>query len=192
MCLSPEAPTRRSCPGCGGRRVPPISPCSSRGLRTGLESDRIAVLYPGSPSGLFRRRALERSARRRAAGPRGAGISRPRAICARSAATRSVFASAYWLEIEVTDFQAEYASAGARPRCTCTCWRASAIRATGAFSANSRPTARQPAAENRLTAIVDAYARAADTAFAEIAGRADGEPGQGFRSSIGRWPPQIR
>jgi len=43
----------------------------------------------------------------------------------------SVFASAYWLEIEVMDFQAEYASGVTAPTIHCACWRASAIRVTG-------------------------------------------------------------
>jgi ABC-type uncharacterized transport system auxiliary subunit len=81
----------------------------------------------------------------------------------------SVFASAYWLEFEVTDFQAEYSSAGAAPvvhvHIQARIGNSGDRRILGQFAASSEQT---PAA-NTLTSIVDAYARAADAALAEIA-----------------------
>jgi ABC-type uncharacterized transport system auxiliary subunit len=81
----------------------------------------------------------------------------------------SVFASAYWLEIEVTDFQAEYTAAGTAPQAhvhlIARIGNASDRRILGRFEADGR----QAAAENRLTAIVDAYARAADAALEQVA-----------------------
>ena len=80
----------------------------------------------------------------------------------------SVFASGYWLEIEVADFQAEYGSGAGAPtvhvRFLTRIGRADDRRIRGQFEAS----ARQPAAENRLSAIVDAYARAADAALLQI------------------------
>ena len=84
----------------------------------------------------------------------------------------SVFASAYWLEIEITDFQAEYTSAATAPTVRVS------LRArlgssgdrhlVGQFAA----TVQKPAAENRLSSIVDAFAGAADASLAEIAAQA--------------------
>ena len=80
-----------------------------------------------------------------------------------------MFDSAYWLEIEVGDFQAEYSPQAAAPTV-----RVSLLarvgtsgerRILGQFTANARVAA----SDNRMSAIVDAYARAADAAFAEIA-----------------------
>jgi ABC-type uncharacterized transport system auxiliary subunit len=81
----------------------------------------------------------------------------------------SAFASGYWLEIEVVDFQAEYAAGAAAPtihvhflaRIGTTAER----RVLGRFEAS----ASQAADDNRLATIVAAYARAADTALAKIA-----------------------
>jgi ABC-type uncharacterized transport system auxiliary subunit len=139
-------------------------------LRTGLESDRLAVLYPD--------RRLDYFAGARWSGALGDVLqdfavqelhshSHLRTVNGDA----SVFASTYWLEIEVTDFQAEYASAAAGPptvhvHLLARIGDAGDRRILGRFEADSR----QPAAENRLSAIVDAYARAADTAFTAIAG----------------------
>jgi ABC-type uncharacterized transport system auxiliary subunit len=80
----------------------------------------------------------------------------------------SVFGSAYWLEIDVIDFQAEYTSAAGAPTVRvhflARLGRSGDRSILGQFTAS----AQQPAAENRLTAIIDAYAHAADAALAEI------------------------
>ena len=141
-------------------------------LRTGLESDRIAVLYPD--------RRLDYFADARWSGALGDVLQdftvqefRAHSHLRTVNGDASVFSSAYWLEVEVTDFQAEYASAAALPtvhvHLLARIGNAGDRRILGQFEADSR----QPAAENRLSAIVDAYARDADTAFTAIAGRAE-------------------
>jgi cholesterol transport system auxiliary component len=141
-------------------------------VRTGLETDRIAVLYPD--------RRLDYFADARWSGPLGDVLQdltvqefHSRANLRTVSGDASVFSSAYWLEIEVSDFQAEYTSGAAAP----TVHVHFLVRVgssgdrsiLGRFEAN----AQQPAAENRLTAIVDAYAHAADAALAEIVAHAD-------------------
>jgi ABC-type uncharacterized transport system auxiliary subunit len=141
-------------------------------LRPGLESDRISVLYPD--------RHLDYFAGARWSGPLGEVIQDLAVQAFRSHANlrsvngdASVFDSPYWLEIEVTDFQAEYTSAAAAPTVhvhfLVSLGRSGDRVILGRYVAN----ALQPAADNRLTAIVDAYARAADAALAEIAAQAD-------------------
>jgi len=81
----------------------------------------------------------------------------------------SVFASTYWLEIEVSDFQAEYSAAGGPPTVHVH------LRARVGNSGDRRVLARfepdvhEAAADNRMGAIVDAYNRAADQALSDIA-----------------------
>jgi len=136
-------------------------------VRTGLGTDRIAVLYPD--------RRLDYIADARWSGPLDQVVqdlvvqafdfdARLRNVSAEA----SAFPSGYWLEILVTDFQAEYASAGSAPtvhvHLLARLGAARDRRVLGTFDVSSRQTA----SENRLTAIVDAYERAADAALAEI------------------------
>lgn len=141
-------------------------------LRTGLETDRIAALYPD--------RHLDYFAGARWSGPLGDVLQdlavqefHARANLRTVSGDASAFASAYWLEIEVTDFQAEYTSTATAPTVhvhfLARIGTSGDRRILGQFAAN----AQQPAAENRLTAIVDAYARAADAALAQIVAHAD-------------------
>ena len=127
-------------------------------LRTGLETDRIAVLYPD--------RHLDYFADARWSGPLGDVLQdfavqefHTHANLRTVSGDASVFPSAYWLEMEVTDFQAEYTSAAAAPtvhvQILARVGNSGDRRVLGRFVAD----ARQQAAENRLTAIVDAYAR---------------------------------
>ena len=136
-------------------------------LRPGLETDRIATLYPD--------RHLDYYAGARWSGPLSEVVQdlavqefRSRAHLRNVSGDASVFGSAYWLEIDVTDFQAEYASAAGAPTVhvhfLARLGRSGDRSILGQFTAS----AQQPAAENRLTAIVDAYAHAADAALAEI------------------------
>jgi ABC-type uncharacterized transport system auxiliary subunit len=136
-------------------------------LITGLETDRIAVLYPD--------RHLDYFADSRWSGPLGDVLQdlavqefRARARLRNVSGDVSAFASAYWLEIEVTDFQAEYSSSGTAPlvhvHLQARLGNSSDRRILGQFAASSE----QPAAANTLTSIVDAYARAADAALADI------------------------
>jgi ABC-type uncharacterized transport system auxiliary subunit len=140
-------------------------------LATGLESDRIAALYPDH--------RLDYFADARWSGAL-ADVLQDFAVQELHAHARfrtvsgdaSVFTSGYWLEIEVTDFQAEYGSASQPP--TVHVHLLARIGNSGDRHILGRfeTDARQPAAENRLSAIVDAYARAADAAFGDIAARA--------------------
>ena len=141
-------------------------------MRTGLETDRIAVLYPD--------RHLDYFAAARWSGPLGDVLQdfavqefHTHANLRTVNGDASVFPSAYWLEMEVTDFQAEYTSAAAAPtvhvQILARVGNSGDRRVLGRFVAN----ARQQAAENRLTAIVDAYAQAADAALADIVAHAD-------------------
>ena len=141
-------------------------------LRTGLETDRIAVLYPD--------RRLDYFADARWSGPLAEVLQdlvlqelHSRGNLRNVSSDASVFSSAYWLEIEVTDFQAEYTSAAAAPTVRvhflARIGSSGERRILGQFEAG----AAQPAADNRLTAIVEAYERAADTALAQIVAHVD-------------------
>jgi ABC-type uncharacterized transport system auxiliary subunit len=141
-------------------------------LRTGLETDRIAVLYPD--------RRLDYFADARWSGPLGDVLQdlvlqefHSRANLRTVSSDASVFSSAYWLEIEVTDFQAEYTSAATAPtvrvHLLARIGGSGDRRILGQFDAS----AVQPAADNRLTAIVEAYAHAADAALTEIVAHVD-------------------
>ena len=139
-------------------------------VRTGLETDRIAALYPD--------RRLDYFADARWSGPLGEVVQdlavqefHSHASLRTVSGDASVFGSAYWLEIEVWDFQAEYTSAAAptvRVQLLARIGSSVDRHIIGQFAA----TAQQPAAENRLTAIVDAYAHAADAAMAQIVAQA--------------------
>jgi len=141
-------------------------------LRPGLESDRIAVLYPD--------RHLDYFADARWSGPLGDVLQdmavqefHSHANLRTVSGDASVFASAYWLEIEVADFQAEYGPASPAPvvhvHFLARIGSSEGRRILGQFEAS----AQQPAAENRLTAIVDAYAHAANAALTELVARVD-------------------
>jgi cholesterol transport system auxiliary component len=136
-------------------------------VRAGLDTDRIAVLYPD--------RRLQYFADARWSGSLDDVVQdlavqafRNGAQLQNVSADASVFGSGYWLEIEIADFQAEYASAGAPPtinvRLLARVGSAGARHILGSFNAG----ARQTATDNRLTAIVDAYERAVNAALAEI------------------------
>jgi cholesterol transport system auxiliary component len=139
--------------------------------RAGLESDRIAVLYPD--------RRLDYFADARWSGPLGEVMQdfavqefHSHASLRTVSADASVFASAYWLEIEITDFQAEYTPPATTPavhvRLLARLGNSGDRHIIGQFAAN----ALEPAAENRLSSIVDAFALAADASLAEIVAQA--------------------
>jgi cholesterol transport system auxiliary component len=141
-------------------------------LRTGLDSDRIAVLYPD--------RRLDHFADAGWTGPLGDVLQelaiqefQARAHLRTVSGDTSVFTSAYWLEIEVMDFQAEYTQASAAPTVHVRLLARVGGSADRVIIGRFEADVRRPAAENRLGAIVDAYARAADTAFADIVAGAD-------------------
>ncbi len=141
-------------------------------VRTGLDSDLIAVLYPD--------RRLDYFAGARWSGPLDEVVQdlalqvfRAHANLRSVHAESSAFGSGYWLEIDVVDFQAEYsadtgAGGGAAPTVHVhllgRVGSSADRRILGQFEADDR----QRAADNRLTAIVEAYNRAADDALARI------------------------
>jgi cholesterol transport system auxiliary component len=147
-------------------------------LRPGLDNDRIAVLYPA--------RRLDYFADARWSGPLDEVIQdlavqlfHSRAGLRNVSGDASAFASAYWLEIEVADFQAEYAGAahaaggpgdgGAPPNVHVHLLARIGSSVDRRIIARFEADARQPAAANRLGAIVDAYNRAANRALMQIA-----------------------
>jgi cholesterol transport system auxiliary component len=137
-------------------------------VRAGLDTERIAALYPDRRMDYF-------------AGVRWSGpldeVLQDLAVqefhsnpgLRNVSADASVFASPYWLEIEVADFQAEYAAAGSAP--TVHVHLLARVGNSGDRHVLGRfePDIHEAAADNRMTAIVDAYNRAADKALAEIA-----------------------
>jgi cholesterol transport system auxiliary component len=137
-------------------------------VRAGLDTDRIAALYPD--------RRMDYFADVRWSGPLDE-VLQDLAVqefhinpeLRNVSADVSVFASAYWLEIEVTDFQAEYSAAGGPPsvhvRLQARVGNSGDRHVLGRFE----PDVREAAADNRMSAIVDAYNRAADKALADIA-----------------------
>jgi len=141
-------------------------------VRIGLDSDLIAVLYPN--------RRLDHFAGARWSGPLdevlqdlAMQVFRARANLRSVHAESSAFGSGYWLEIDVEDFQAEYSAdtgAGGSAAPTIHVHLLGRVgssadrRILGQFEADDR----QRAADNRLTVIVEAYNRAADTALAQI------------------------
>jgi cholesterol transport system auxiliary component len=139
--------------------------------RAGLESDRIAVLYPD--------RRLDYFADARWSGPLGEVLQdlavqefHSHANLRTVSGDASVFASAYWLEIEIADFQAEYTSAATPPTVRVSLRARLGSSADRHLVGQFAATAQKPAAENRLSSIVDAFASAADASLAEIAAQA--------------------
>src|ERR1700759_875955 len=136
-------------------------------VRSGLDTDRIAALYSD--------RRMDYFANVRWSGPLDEVVQdlAVQQIHANPglrnvSADISVFASAYWLEIEVIDFQAEYPAPGGAPtvhvRMQARVGSSADRRVIGRFEPNIYETA----ADNRMSAIVDAYNRAADKALTEI------------------------
>jgi ABC-type uncharacterized transport system auxiliary subunit len=137
-------------------------------VRAGLDTDRIAALYPD--------RRMDYFAGVRWSGPLDEVLQdlavqefHSNSGLRNVSADSSVFASPYWLEIEVADFQAEYAAAGSAPtvhvHLLARVGNAGDRHVLGRFE----PDIHEAAADNRMTAIVEAYNRAADKALAEIA-----------------------
>jgi cholesterol transport system auxiliary component len=137
-------------------------------VRTGLDTDRIAALYPD--------RRMDYFADVRWSGPLDE-VLQDLAVqefhsnhgLRNVNADGSVFASTYWLEIEVADFQAEYAAGGSAPTVHVHLLARVGNSGDRHVLARFEPDIRETAADNRMTAIVDAYNRAADKALTEIA-----------------------
>ena len=136
-------------------------------VRAGLDTDRIAVLYPD--------RRLDYFANVRWSGPvdelvQELAIQEFRAIDAVSniGGDASVFASSYWLEVEVADFQAEYAVAGGVPNIHVHLIGRLGSSADRRVMTRFEADAIEPAADNRMGAIAEAFNRAADKALSAI------------------------
>ena len=146
-------------------------------VRTGLDSDRIAVLYPN--------RRLDYLGNARWSGSLDEVMQdltlqafRERANLRGVHAEESGFAGGYWLEIDVADFQAEYsgdpgapgsgAAGGAPPtvhvHLVASLGSAGDRQMLGRFEADVR----RPAATNRVAAIVEAYDHAVDAALGQV------------------------
>jgi cholesterol transport system auxiliary component len=139
-------------------------------VRTGLNTDRIAALYPDGKLDYF-------------AGARWSGpldevvedlvLQSFRGRFRNVGTDTSAFNAGYWLEIEVVNFQAEYevSRPGGGPtvhvQLIARVGNAGDRRMLGNFEAD----ARQPAADNRLSAVVAAYDAAANKALGEIVGQ---------------------
>jgi cholesterol transport system auxiliary component len=138
-------------------------------VRTGLDTDRIAVLYPDH--------RLDYFAAARWSGPLDETVQdlviqalRADAHVRNAHTDTSAFVAGFWLEVDVVDFQAEYAagSQGAPPtihvRLLGRIGTAGDRRVLGQFEAQ----ARRAAADERLTAIVGAFNEAVNEALAEL------------------------
>jgi cholesterol transport system auxiliary component len=140
-------------------------------VRPGLNTDRIAALYPD--------RHMDYFADVRWSGPLD-DVLQDLAVqefhinpgLRNVSADASAFASPYWLEIEVMDFQAEYAASGSAPTVHVHLLARVGNSADRRVLARFEPDVREAATDNRMSAIVDAYNRAADEALAEIAASA--------------------
>jgi cholesterol transport system auxiliary component len=152
-------------PAAGAALIPADLTVLMPRVRTGLDNDHIAALYPD--------RRLDYYAAARWSGALDE-VVQDLALQAFHGRFRNVgtdtsaFRGGYWLELEVTDFQAEYAASGAAPtahvRLHARVGNGLDRRLLGEFDAD----AHQQAAENRLTAVVAAYEAAAQQAMDEI------------------------
>jgi cholesterol transport system auxiliary component len=140
-------------------------------VRPGLNTDRIAAIYPD--------RHMDYFADVRWSGPLD-DVLQDLAVrefhinpgLRNVSADASVFASSYWLEIEVMDFQAEYPTSGSAPTVHVHLLARVGNSADRRVLARFEPDVRETATDNRMSAIIDAYNRAADEALAEIAANA--------------------
>ena len=137
-------------------------------VRAGLDTDRIAAVYPD--------RRLDYFADSRWSGPLDEVIQdlvvqvfHSRAGMRNVSGDASAFASAYWLEITVTDFEAEYREAGGATTVRVHLQARICSSAERRIIARFEADAEQPAGENRMTGIVAAYNQAANAALAQLA-----------------------
>jgi cholesterol transport system auxiliary component len=136
-------------------------------VRSGLDTDRIAVLYADRRLDYY---AAARWSARLADVVQDLAVQsfRARANLRSVSSDASAFSAGYWLEIEVTDFQAEYAPGDSIPTIrahfSAILGKSSDRRILNRFEAS----ATQRASENRLSAIVSAYEQAANSVLSEI------------------------
>lgn len=138
-------------------------------VRTGLDNDQIAALYPD--------RRLDHFAGARWSGPVDELVQdlalqafRTRANFKNVHSDASAFSGGYWLEVDVTEFQAEYAGLDGSSAPTIHVHLVARVGASadrhvlGQFDADER----QSASDNRLTAVVQAYNDAVNAALGKI------------------------
>jgi cholesterol transport system auxiliary component len=165
-----SAPT--SVPAGAGAPIPVDLTVLRPQVRRGLDSTLIEALYPD--------RRLDHFAGAHWSGPLDE-VLQDLAVQAFRADARiqnvhtdaSAFGTGYWLEMDVTDFQAEYSGLKAagdsgpptvHVHLVARLGTSGERRVVGQFEADVR----EPAADNRLTAIVQAFNRAASAALARI------------------------
>jgi ABC-type uncharacterized transport system auxiliary subunit len=138
-------------------------------VRGGLDNDRIAALYPD--------RRLDYFAAARWSAPLDEMLLdltlqafRGTAVLRNVDTDASAFASSYWLELDVVDFQAEYTDTATGEAPTVHVHLVGRIGGGGDRHLLGQVDAqtRQRAASNRLTAVVEAYNQAADQALAKV------------------------
>jgi cholesterol transport system auxiliary component len=136
-------------------------------VRVGLDTDRIALLYPD--------RRLDYFANVRWSGPvdelmQELAVQEFRANggLRNVDGDASAFASGYWLELEVADFQAEYSAAANPPNVHVKLLARVGGSADRRVLSRFEADATVAATDNRMSAIVDAYNHAADQALSAI------------------------
>lgn len=139
-------------------------------VRAGLDTDRIAAVYPD--------RHLDYFADARWSGPLDEVIQdlvvqvfHSRAGMRNVSGDASAFSSAYWLELTVTDFEAEYQDGGGAPTVRVHLQARIGSSAERRIIARFEADATKSAAANRMTAIVAAYNEAANEALMQLAAR---------------------
>jgi cholesterol transport system auxiliary component len=157
----------KSAPQAGAVAIPADLTVLMPRVRTGLDNDRIAALYPD--------RRLDYFAAARWSGPLDE-VVQDLALQAFHGRFRNVgtdtsaFNAGYWLELEVVDFQAEYTGTAADEGPTAHVHLRARLgngvdrRVLGEFEADGR----QAATQNRLAAVVAAYEAAVQSALGEI------------------------
>lgn len=137
-------------------------------VRAGLDTDRIAAVYPD--------RHLDYFADARWSGPLDEVIQdlvvqvfHTRAGMRNVSGDASAFSSAYWLELTVTDFEAEYQEGGGAPSVRVHLQARIGSSAERRIIARFEADAVKSATANRMTAIVAAYNAAANEALMQLA-----------------------
>jgi cholesterol transport system auxiliary component len=140
-------------------------------VRGGLDNDRIAVLYPD--------RHLDYFAAARWSAPLDEMVLdltlqafRGTAVLRNVGTDASAFASGYWLELDVVEFQAEYpniqSASGEAPIVHVHLVGRVGVGGDRHLLGQVDAETRQRAASNRLTAVVEAYNQAVDQALAKV------------------------
>jgi ABC-type uncharacterized transport system auxiliary subunit len=159
-------------PAAGGPEIAAAVTVLRPRVRPGLDTESIAALYPD--------RRLEHFAGARWGGPLDKVVQNLALQAFRVDARArdvhtddSALGSGYWLEIEVVDFQAEYAAQESASGSEAPTVHVQFVARLGASDdhhliAQFDADVHERAADNRMAAIVDAYDRAANAALVKI------------------------